>query len=79
MAKTPGFIEYVDDRDATITATLRENDPRTKSEWFEVTRTDANGVTNTYLFSKQSYQDFKTLMAKHDAEFNTWMIGGEKK
>jgi len=75
MAKTPGFTEYVDDRDATITAQLRENDPRTKSEWFEVARIDSNGVSNTYLFSKSNYQSFKQLMAKHDSEFNTWMAG----
>ena len=62
MAKTPGFIEYVDDRDA-------------KSEWFEVARIDSNGVSNSYLFSKANYQSFKQLMAKHDAEFNTWMAG----
>lgn len=77
MAKTPGFIEYVDDRDASIVAQLRENDPRTKSEWFEVPRTDANGVTNTYLLYKTNYQQFKQLMAKHDAEFNAWLAGGE--
>ena len=79
MAKTSGFIEDVDDRDATISATLRENDPRTKSDWFEVSRTDANGVTNTYLLCKANYQDFKTLMAKHDQEFTSWLAGGEKK
>lgn len=79
MAKTAGFTEYVDDRDATITATLRENDPRTKSDWFEVTRTDANGIANTYLLSKANYQEYKALMAKHDGEFNAWMAGGEKK
>lgn len=28
MAKTPGFTEYVDDRDSTIVAQLRDNDPR---------------------------------------------------
>lgn len=75
MAKTPGFTEYVDDRNATITAQLRDNDPRTKSEWFEVSRIDSNGVTNSYLFSKSNYQAFKQLAAKHDAEFNEWMAG----
>lgn len=44
MAKTPGFTEYVDDRNASITAQLRNNDPRTKSEWFEVQCVDSNGV-----------------------------------
>ena len=79
MAKTPGFTEYVDDRDSTITAQLRDNDPRTKSEWFEVTRVDSNGVNNSYLFSKSNYESFKSLMAKHDSEFNAWMAGGAKK
>lgn len=77
MAKTAGFTEYADDRDATITAQLRDNDPRTKSEWFEVARIDSNGVSNTYLFSKANYQAFKQLVAKHDAEFNSWMAGGQ--
>lgn len=77
MAKTSGFTEYVDDRDASISATLRDNDPRTKAEWFEVSRFDGNGVKNTYLFSKANYNAFKQLMAKHDAEFNAWMLGGE--
>lgn len=79
MAKTPGFTEYVDDRDSSIVAQLRDNDPRTKSEWFEVTRVDSNGVNNSYLFSKSNYESFKSLMAKHDSEFNTWMAGGAKK
>lgn len=78
MAKTPGFTEYVDDRDATITAQLRENDPRTKSEWYEVSRIDSNGVTNSYLFSKANYQSFKQLMAKYDSEFNSWIADGEQ-
>lgn len=77
MAKTSGFTEYVDDRDASIVAQLRDNDPRTKSEWFEVTRVDSNGVANSYLFSKSNYQGFKQLMARHDAEFNEWMAGGK--
>lgn len=79
MAKTPGFTEYVDDRDATITAQLRDNDPRTKSEWFEVARVDSNGVTNSYLFSKDTYTSYKEMTAKHDSEFNTWLAGGKKK
>lgn len=78
MAKTPGFTEYVDDRDSSIVAQLRDNDPRTKSEWFEVTRVDSNGVNNSYLFSKTNYESFKALMAKHDSEFNSWMSGGKK-
>lgn len=79
MAKTPGFTEYVDDRDASITAQLRDNDPRTKSEWFEVSRVDSNGVTNSYLFYKSNYTAYKELAAKHDSEFNTWLAGGAKK
>lgn len=78
MAKTPGFTEYVDDRDSTITAQLRDNDPRTKSEWFDDARIDSNGVTNSYLLSKSNHESFKQLMAKHDAEFNAWMAGGKK-
>ncbi len=77
MAITAGFSEYADDRDPSITAQLRDNDPRTKTEWSMVTRTDANGVTTSYLLSKANYQSFKQLMAKHDAEFNAWMAGGE--
>lgn len=79
MAKTPGFTEYVDDRDSTITAQLRDNDPRTKSEWFEVSRVDSNGVTNSYLFSKDTYTSYKEMAAKHDSEFNAWLAGGKKK
>lgn len=78
MAKTPGFTEYIDDRDASITAQLRDNDPRTKSDWFEVSRVDSNGVANSYLLSKANYQSFKQLAARHDAEFNAWMAGGEQ-
>lgn len=79
MAKTPGFTEYVDDRDASITAQLRDNDPRTKSEWFEVSRVDSNGVTNSYLFSKATYTAYKELASNHDTEFNNWLAGGAKK
>lgn len=77
MAKTTGFTEYVDDRDASIVAQLRDNDPRIKSEWFDVPRTDANGQTTTYLFHKSTYQAYRQLANKHDAEFNAWMAGVE--
>lgn len=79
MAKTSGFTEYVDDRDSTIVAQLRDNDPRTKSEWFEVSRIDGNGVINSYLFSKDTYASYKEMLAKHDSEFNAWLAGGKKK
>ena len=68
----------MDDRDASIVAQLRDNDPRVKSDWFEVQRVDANGVLNSYLLGKQNYQSFKALIAKQDAEFNAWFAGGER-
>lgn len=78
MAKTPGFTEYVDDRDDSITDVLRDGTKRA-AEWFEDSRIDSNGVVRTYLFSKDNHEEFKSLMAKHDSEFNTWMAGAKKK
>lgn len=78
MAKTPGFIEYVDDRDPSITDVLRDDSKRA-SEWFEDSRIDSNGVVRTYLFSKENHDGFVQLAKKHDSEFNEWMAGGAKK
>lgn len=78
MAKTPGFIEFVDDRDPTITDVLQEGMKRA-SEWYEDSRIDANGVVRTYLFSKQNHDEFTALAEKHDKEFNAWMGEGVKK
>ena len=79
MAKTPGFVQYVDDRDESITDVIREDTKRAASEWFEDSRIDSNGVTRTYLFSKNNHDEFVQLIAKHDKEFNAWMVGGAKK
>ena len=78
MAKTPGFTEYVDDRDDSITDVIRDGTKRA-AEWFEDSRIDSNGVTRTYLFSKANHDEFVQLTEKHDKEFNAWMNGGAKK
>ena len=78
MAKTPGFTEYVDDRDGSITDVLRDGTKRA-AEWFEDSRIDSNGVIRTYLFSKDNHDEFIQLIAKHDKEFNAWMAGGADK
>lgn len=78
MAKTPGFTEYVDDRDSTITDVILDGTKRA-SEWFEDRRIDANGVVRTYLFSKENHEQFTALVEKQDKEFNAWMSEGVKK
>ena len=78
MAKTPGFTEYVDDRDSSITDVIPDGSKRT-SDWFEDSRIDPNGVKRTYLFSKANHDEFKQLMEKHDKEFNAWMMAGGAK
>lgn len=79
MAKTPGFTEFVDDRDPTITDVIRDDSKRAASEWFEDRRIDANGVVRTYLFSKDNHDGFTALVEKQDKEFNAWMSEGVKK
>ena len=78
MAKTPGFTEYVDDRDPSIRDVLIDGAKRA-SEWFEDSRIDSNGVVRTYLFSEKNHDEFVELAKKHDKEFFTWMNGGAKK
>ena len=78
MAKTPGFVQYIDDRDDSITDVLLDGTKRA-AEWFEDSRIDSNGVTRTYLFSKANHDEFKQLMEKHDKEFNAWMMAGGAK
>ena len=78
MAKTPGFVEYVDDRDASIVDVIPDGSKRA-SEWFEDSRIDANGVVRTYLFSQDNHDGFLQLVKRHDKEFNEWMAGGAKK
>ena len=79
MAKTPGFTEYVDDRDPSITDVLPDGSKHA-ADWHEDSRIDSNGVTRTYLFSKANHDEFKQLIEKHDKEFNAWMMaGGAKK
>lgn len=77
MAKTPGFTEYVDDRDPSISDVLQEGTKRA-AEWFEDSRIDSNGVTRTYLFSKANHDEFVQLIKKHDDEFIAW-LGGAKR
>lgn len=79
MAKTPGFVQYVDDRDDSISDVLHEDMKRSAAEWFEDSRIDSNGVTRTYLFSKANHDEFVQLAKKHDKEFNAWMTGGADK
>lgn len=79
MAKTPGFVEYVDDRDPTIKDVIIDGSKRA-SEWFEDSRVDSNGAICTYLFSKDNHESFKNLAKQHDDEFSAWMkAGGAKK
>ena len=78
MAKTPGFTEYVDDRDSSITDVIRDGTKRA-AEWFEDSRIDANGVVRTYLFSAENHEAFVELATKHDKEFNAWLSGGADK
>lgn len=78
MAKTPGFVEYVDDRDASITEVIPDGSKRA-SEWFEDSRIDSNGVVRTYLFSEKNHDEFVELAKKQDKEFFAWMNGGAKK
>lgn len=79
MAKTPGFVEYVDDRDSSIADVILDGTKRAASEWFEDSRIDANGVVRTYLFSKQNHEEFVALAQKQDKEFSAWMAGGTTK
>ena len=77
MAKTPGFTEYVDDRDPSIKDVLIEGTKRA-SEWFEDSRIDVNGVVCTYLFSKDNHESYKQLVKQQDDEFFAWLKGGKK-
>ena len=78
MAKTPGFTEYVDDRDPSITDVLPDGS-KGASDWYEDSRIDSNGVVRTYLFSKSNHEAFVELAKQQDKEFNAWMNGGAKK
>ena len=78
MAKTPGFVQYVDDRDASITDVLPDGSKHA-ADWFEDSRIDANGVVRTYLFSKENHEQFMELAKQQDKEFFKWMDGGAKK
>lgn len=77
MAKTPGFTEYVDDRDPTITDVLPDGS-KGASDWHEDKRIDSNGVVRTYLFSKANHEQFVELAKQHDKDFNAWMGGAKK-
>ena len=78
MAKTPGFTEYVDDRDPSITDVLPDGSKHA-ADWHEDSRIDSNGVVRTYLFSKANHEAFVELAKQQDKDFNAWMNGGAKK
>ena len=78
MAKTPGFVEYVDDRDSSITDVIPDGSKRA-ADWFDDSRIDSNGVKRTYLFSKANHEAFLELAKRHDKEFLEWMSGGAKR
>ena len=74
MAKTANITKYVCDKTSKVEY-LTESDPRI-TDWHEIKRYTADGVEITRLLCKEAYAQYKTLTAKQDQEFNTFMQKG---
>lgn len=71
MPKTSNITRYVCDR-CGQSAYLSSGDPG-MSDWRDISRVTADGVTTSRLLCKQCNTDYKALAAKQDAAFNEFM------
>lgn len=71
MAKTDNITKYTCDRCAKGDY-LVADDPR-KSDWREIKRVTADGVTASRLLCADCNKSYKSLVATQDAAFNSFM------
>lgn len=74
MAKTDGITRYVCDR-CGKSDYLVGDDPR-KSDWRDVSRVTADGVSTSRLLCADCNKSYKSLVATQDAAFNAYMTEG---
>lgn len=74
MAKTEGISRYICDR-CGEEQYMVSDDPR-KSEWRDIERITADGVSTRRLLCSECNREYKALVAEQDAAFNTFMTEG---
>lgn len=76
MAKTTNITKYACDR-CGAEAYLPKGDPR-ESDWREVSRVTADGVSVSRLLCAQCTTGYKALASEQDAAFTAFMAGGDQ-
>lgn len=72
MAKVDGISRYTCDR-CGRTQYLSAGDPALSS-WMNIHRVTADGVDAQRLLCSDCYTAWRTLAARHDVEFSTFML-----
>lgn len=77
MAIETGYTLYMSDR-THQGEHLRDGDPRI-GNYPKVQRVTSDGVLSEYVLDRKSYEEYKRMASRWDAEFNAWMsdTGGE--
>lgn len=76
MGRTDGYVNYVCDRNGFHFATVKEGSPE-EDNWHQIERIRKDGVKLNRWLCQKCYEEYQLLLEKHDAEFDTFMAGGE--
>lgn len=74
MAQTDNITRYICDRCAK--EEYLESGDRKRDSWQELTRYTADNVDAHRLLCADCMKEYKALVAKQDADFNSFMAGG---
>lgn len=72
MARTTNITRYTCDR-CHASAYLADGDPRTSSDWHDITHTTVDGVAQGALVCTACWQTFKALAATQDAAYAAYL------
>ena len=75
MSKTSGYSSYACDRCGAQEYIQDSNDSR-KSTWGDIVRITSDNVETKRVLCASCHKTYKTLAAKQDTEFNTFMAEG---
>lgn len=72
MARTTNITRYTCDR-CHASAYLADGDPRTSSDWHDITHTTVDGVAQGAIVCTACWQTFKALAATQDAAYAAYL------
>ena len=75
MGKTEGYVNYVCDRNGFHFATIKRDSPE-EDNWHYVERIRKDGTRISRWLCDACYEEYQTLLERHDGEFDAFMAGG---